>query len=280
MLVKDVIDFLNSYAPLDYAEDFDNTGLIVGNKNDKVNGIIICLDTTKEVVQEAIDSNKNLIISFHPIIFKGLKKLSPGNYVNDSILLAVKNDISIFSIHTALDNSIKGVNMKLCEVLGINNPKILIPKTKTIKKLTTYIPKKDAENLRKKLFGIGAGSIGKYENCSFSYEGVGTFKGNKNSNPTLGVKQKDTEVEEVCVNITFLKHLEEMVLFGLREVHPYEEIAYELNTLENVNENIGMGMVGELKQAISEKELFELIENKLGSKFLKHSKLLKNQSKR
>ena len=106
MLVKDVIDFLNSYAPLDYAEDFDNTGLIVGNKNDKVNGIIICLDTTKDVVQEAIDSNKNLIISFHPIIFKGLKKLSPGNYVNDSILLAVKNDISIFSIHTALDLSL------------------------------------------------------------------------------------------------------------------------------------------------------------------------------
>ena len=135
MLVKDVIDFLNSYAPLDYAEDFDNTGLIVGNKNDKVNGIIICLDTIKEVVQEAIDSNKNLIISFHPIIFNGLKKLSPGNYVNDSILLAVKNDISIFSIHTALDNSIKGVNMKLCEVLGINNPKILMPKTKTIKKI-------------------------------------------------------------------------------------------------------------------------------------------------
>ena len=280
MLVKDVINFLNSYAPLDYAEDFDNVGLIVGNKNDKVNGIIICLDTTKEVVQEAIDSNKNLIISFHPIIFKGLKKLSPGNYVNDSILLAVKNDISIFSIHTALDNSIKGVNMKLCELLGINNPKILMPKTKTIKKLTTYIPKKDAENLRKKLFGIGAGSIGKYENCSFSYEGVGTFKGNKNSNPTLGVKQKDTELEEVCVNITFLKHLEEMVLNCLKEVHPYEEIAYELNTLENVNENIGMGMVGKLKQAISEKELFKLVENKLGSKFLKHSKLLKKPIKK
>jgi len=232
MLVKDVIDFLNSYAPLDYAEDFDNTGLIVGNKNDKVKGMIICLDSTKEVVQEAIDSNKNLIISFHPIIFNGLKKLSPGNYVNDSILLAVKNDISIFSIHTALDNSIKGVNMKLCEVLGINNPNILIHKSKTIKKITTYIHK------------------------------------------------KDTDVEEVCVNITFLKHLEEMVLLSLRKAHPYEEIAYELDTLENVNENIGMGMVGELSEAISEEELFEIIKSKLGTKFLKHSKLLKKPIKK
>ena len=153
MLVKDVIDFLNSYAPLDYAEDFDNTGLIVGNKNDKVNGIIICLDSTKEVIQEAIDTKNNLVISFHPIIFDGLTKISPGNYVNDSILLAIKNDISIFAIHTALDNSNIGVNMKLCEVLGIKNTKILIPKTKTINKLTTYIPRKDAEVLRKKLFG-------------------------------------------------------------------------------------------------------------------------------
>ena len=280
MLVKDVIDFLNNYAPLDYAEDFDNAGLIVGDKNDKVNGIIICLDSTKEVVQEAIDSNKNLIISFHPIIFNGLKKLSPGNYVIDSILLAVKNDISIFSVHTALDNSIKGVNMKLCGVLGINNPEILIPKPKTIKKLTTYIPKKDAKNLRKKLFGVGAGTIGKYENCSFSFEGVGTFKGNDNSNPTVGVKQKNTDAEEVCVNITFLKHLEKIVLLSLKETHPYEEIAYELKTLENVNENIGMGMVGELKKAISEKELFELIETKLGSKFLRHSKLLKKPIKK
>ena len=280
MLVKDVIDFLNSYAPLDYAEDFDNTGLIVGNKNDKVNGIIICLDSTKEVIQEAIDTKNNLVISFHPIIFDGLTKISPGNYVNDSILLAIKNDISIFAIHTALDNSNIGVNMKLCEVLGIKNTKILIPKTKTINKLTTYIPRKDAEVLRKKLFGVGAGSIGKYENCSFSYEGIGTFKGNEDSNPTIGTKHKDTEIEEVCINITFLKHLEETVLSSLRKAHPYEEIAYELNTLENVNENIGMGMVGELSQAISENELFKLLKNKLKVKFLKHSKKLKKPIKK
>ena len=211
MKIQELIQILDEWAPPSYAEDFDNVGLLVGNNKNECKGILITLDTTEEIIDEAIAKKCNVILSFHPIIFNGLKKLSPGNYVNDSILLAVKNDISIFSIHTALDNSIKGVNMKLCEVLGIYNPKILMPKTKTIKKLTTYIPKKDAENLRKKLFGIGAGSIGKYENCSFSFEGVGTFKGNKNSNPTLGVKQKDTEVEEVCVNITFLKHLEEMV---------------------------------------------------------------------
>ena len=128
MVVKDVIDFLDNYAPLEYAEDFDNVGLLTGELKDKVTGILICLDSTKEVIQEAIDLNYNLVISFHPIIFNGLKKLHPGNYVNDSIVLAIKNNISIFAIHTALDNSNVGVNMKLCEVLGISNCKILIPK--------------------------------------------------------------------------------------------------------------------------------------------------------
>tara|TARA_Y100000991_G_scaffold143655_1_gene108436 strand:+ start:3508 stop:4602 length:1095 start_codon:yes stop_codon:yes gene_type:complete len=274
MLVRDVINFLDDYAPLVYSEDFDNTGLIVGDKNEKVTGIIICLDSTKEVIEEAIESKSNLIISFHPIIFNGLKQLSTGNYVNDSIILAIKNNISVFAIHTALDNSNIGVSMKLCEVLGISNKKVLIPKTKTIKKLTTYIPKNDAIFLKNKLFSVGAGSIGKYDNCSFSFEGEGTFKGNEISNPTIGDKLKDTIQNEVCINITFLKHLEEKVLCALKEVHPYEEIAYEITTLENFNENIGMGMYGETSAPISERKFFELLKNKLGTSFLKHSKLL------
>ena len=280
MLVKDIINFLDSYAPLKYSEDFDNTGLLVGDKNEKVKGVIICLDSTKEVVQEAIDLNSNLIISFHPIIFNDIKQLSPANYVNDAIILAIKNNISIFAIHTALDNSNMGVSMKLCEVLGVSNKKVLIPKSKTIKKLTTYIPKNNAKSLKNKLFGVGAGSIGKYDNCSFSYEGVGTFRGNESSNPTIGNKLKNTIQNEVCINITFLKHLEEKVLSALREVHPYEEIAYEVKTLENINENIGMGMYGELSEPMSEHNFFDLIKNKLGIKFLKHSKLLKKHIKR
>ena len=149
MVVKDVIDFLDNYAPLKYAEDFDNVGLLTGDLKDKVTGILICLDSTKEVIQEAVDLNYNLVISFHPIIFNGLKKLHSENYVNDSIVLAIKNNISIFAIHTALDNSNVGVNMKLCEVLGISDYKILIPKKNTIKKLTTYIPKENAKSLKK-----------------------------------------------------------------------------------------------------------------------------------
>ena len=280
MIVKDVIDFLDSYAPLKYAEDFDNVGLLIGDSNKKVKGIIICLDSTPDVIKEAIDSNYNLVISFHPIIFSGIKQLSPGNYVNDSILLAAKNDISIFAIHTALDNSNIGVNMKLCKELGILNGKILIPKQNTIKKLTTYIPKDSADKLKNNLFNSGAGSIGKYENCSFTFEGIGTFKGNKNSNPTVGKKLINTNQIETCINITYLSHLEHKVITTLKEIHPYEEIAYEIKTLENINENIGMGMYGEIKEALDEKKFLSILKRKLGVKFLKHSKLLNKPIKK
>ena len=154
MTVKDVIDFLNDYAPLEYAEDFDNAGLIVGDKNNKVSGILICHDSIPEVIDEAINLGYNLIISFHPILFKGIKKLTPNNYVNRSIIKAVKNDISIFSTHTALDNSKFGVNMQLCKKIGISETKILFPKKDTIKKLTTFIPSESAHKLKDEIFKV------------------------------------------------------------------------------------------------------------------------------
>ena len=118
----------------------------------------------------------------------------------------------------------------------------------------------DARSLKKILFDVGAGSIGKYDNCSFSVDGTGSFKGNEKSNPTVGQKLKYVEQDEVCISITYLSHFEEIVLSSLREVHPYEEIAYEIITLENINENIGMGMFGVLDRSVSEKELFDLIK--------------------
>ena len=280
MIVKDVIDFLNYYAPLDYAEDFDNAGLLVGDEKNKVSGILICHDSITEVIDEAINLGYNLVVSFHPILFKGITKLTPNNYVNKSIIKAVKNNISIFSTHTALDNSKFGVNMQLCKELGVSNPRILHPKNGTIKKLTTYIPKENAEKLKKELFKSGAGSIGKYEHCSFSFEGHGTFKGNQESNPSIGKKLEDTDQKEICINITYLKHLEKKVLNSLKEYHPYEEIAYEINTLENTNKNIGLGMYGDIQNKMDEKEFLSYLKKKLKVKFLKHSKLLQKKVKR
>jgi len=161
--------------------------------------------------------------------------------------------------------------------LGIKNCRILIPKEETIKKLTTYIPSKNVAKLKSEIFKIGGGSLGKYDNCSFSYEGLGSFKGNKNSNPIIGSKLNYTETQEVCVNITFLKHLEKKLISALKENHPYEEIAYEITTLDNLNQNIGMGMIGELSKSMTENKFLSFLKTKMKSKSIKHSIKLGNK---
>ena len=168
MIVQDVINYLEELAPMSYAEDFDNVGLLVGNRNEKITGVLVTLDTLEDVVDEAIEKNCNLIVSFHPIIFKGLKKLTGSTYVERTVLKAIKHNIAIFAIHTALDNALEGVNSIICDKLNLTTKQILIPKTEAIKKLTTYVPKAEAENLRTALFNAGAGNIGNYSHCSFN----------------------------------------------------------------------------------------------------------------
>ena len=243
MIVQDVINHLEEFAPLAYAEDFDNVGLLVGDKMQKITGILVTLDTLESVVDEAVSENCNLIVSFHPIIFKGLKKLTGKSYVERVVMKAIKHDIAIYSMHTALDNAFQGVNDMICNQLNLTNKHILIPQSDTIKKLTTYVPKDEAEVLRTALFEVGAGSIGNYDDCSFNVDGYGTFNGNERSNPTKGERGHIHKEEETKITVTFAKHLESKILQTLFKTHSYEEVAYEVITIENKNQNIGMGMV-------------------------------------
>jgi dinuclear metal center YbgI/SA1388 family protein len=136
MKIKDITNCIEELAPLHYAEDFDNVGLLVGSYNTEVSGVLVTLDTLEETVDEAIANNCNLIISFHPIIFSGLKKLNGNSYVERVVLKAIKNDIAIYATHTALDNVQNGVSGKICEVLGLQNPQTLIPKSNIATKET------------------------------------------------------------------------------------------------------------------------------------------------
>ncbi|WP_276165742.1 Nif3-like dinuclear metal center hexameric protein [Zobellia alginiliquefaciens] len=274
MTVKEVTDIIEDLAPLPYAESFDNVGLLVGNSATKVSGILVTLDTLENVVDEAIEHKCNLIVSFHPIIFGGLKKLTGKSYVERVVIKAIKNDIAIYSMHTALDNVPQGVNAKICEVLGIKNPQILIPQKETIKKLTTYVPVKDAETLREALFNAGAGNIGNYSNCSFSSKGTGSYKAEENANPTIGEIGKTHYEEEAQLNVTFSKIHQARVMKALFTSHPYEEVAYEVITLENTNQNIGMGMIGNLEKPVDDISFLEDIKLKMGAEGIRHSQLL------
>ena len=274
MKVKEVTSILEEIAPLQYAEDFDNVGLLVGNDDAEVTGVLVTLDTLEVTIDEAIEKKCNLIISFHPIIFSGLKKLNGSNYVERVVIKAIENKIAIYAIHTALDNSIEGVSAKMCAILGLKNTKILIPKKNILKKLTTYVPIKNAVDLRDSLFKAGAGNIGNYDACSFSVSGEGTFRGNENSNPTLGEKGILHSEKEIQITVTFELKNEGHILKALKENHPYEEVAYEVITIENSYQNVGMGMIGELTSAKDEKDFLEYLKKTMNTECIKHSALL------
>ncbi|MGA9590590.1 MAG: Nif3-like dinuclear metal center hexameric protein, partial [Salegentibacter sp.] len=212
MLINQVISHIEEFAPTSYAEDFDNVGLLVGEANTEVTGVLITLDTLEAVVDEAIEKRCNLIVSFHPIIFSGLKKLNGKNYVERTVIKAIQNNIAIYAIHTALDNQYKGVNDMIAEKLNLTNRQILIPRKKSIKKLTTFVPTANSEELRNALFEAGAGSIGNYDNCSFNLEGHGSFKPNEEANPTIGQKGEVHYEEETQIGLTFPAHLESKIL--------------------------------------------------------------------
>jgi dinuclear metal center YbgI/SA1388 family protein len=274
MLIAEVIDHLEDFAPLATAEDFDNVGLLVGNSKTQLKGILITLDTLEEVVDEAIANNCNLIVSFHPIIFSGLKRLNGNSYVERTVIKAIQNNIAIYAIHTALDNHFQGVNKMICDKLNLVNTAILIPSKNTIKKLTTYVPTANAEKLRSKLFAAGAGSIGNYDQCSFNLEGTGSFRANEDADPFVGKKGVTHFENEIQINLTFAKHLESKILKTLFKNHPYEEVAYEIITLDNAHQQQGMGMTGELTQPVGEQELLSLLKKTFHSGCIRYSTLL------
>ncbi|APD07833.1 GTP cyclohydrolase 1 type 2 like protein [Flavobacteriaceae bacterium UJ101] len=273
MTVQDIANALEEIAPQPYAESFDNVGLLIGNSKQTVSKALLTLDCTEEVVEEAIQKKANLIITFHPIIFKGLKRITGKNYVERVVLKAIKHDISIYAIHTNLDFAWQGSNKKLCDILDLSDIKILIPKENTIKKLTFYVPIDSTEKVRDALFSIGAGSIGNYDHCSFNIEGMGSFKGNKESNPTLGKKEMLHFEKETAVNMTFPWYLEHRIVSTLKKVHPYEEVAYEITSLDNINQHIGIGMYGNLPKPMDEHEFLAFVKEKLPTDCIRHSKL-------
>lgn len=275
MTIGNVINYIETFAPLNYAEDFDNTGLLVGQKTNEVTGVLVTLDTLEAVVDEAIATNCNLIVSFHPIIFSGLKKLNGNNYVERVVIKAIQNNIAIYAMHTALDNMYNGVNGKICDILGLSNKRVLIPQKNTIKKLVTFVPLKHAEAVRNALFTTGAGSIGNYSNCSFNLEGSGSFLALENANPVIGKKGELHFEEEIQIGITYPKHIEQQVLQTLFKAHPYEEVAYEITTLENSNQHIGMGMIGQLENPMPTEDFLDYLKKKMNVSCIRHSEIVK-----
>ncbi|MEO5778066.1 MAG: Nif3-like dinuclear metal center hexameric protein, partial [Flavobacterium sp.] len=273
MKIKEILSILEEMAPLAYAEDFDNVGLLVGNQENESKGILVCHDALENVIDEAVAKKCNLVVCFHPIIFSGLKKITGKNYVERAVLKAIKNDIAIYAVHTALDNHKDGVNKIFSNALGLTNTKILVPKQNFIQKLVTYTVPKNAYVLRNALFAAGAGTIGNYDNCSFNSEGFSTYLGNEESNPTVGIKGELTQTDEIKIEVVFEKHLQSKMVKALFANHVYEEVAYEIYDTQNKHQNIGLGMIGELEKPMSETEFLAFVKDKMQCGGIRHSAL-------
>ncbi len=280
MKLSQLTTFLETLAPLAYQEDYDNSGLIIGSVDKEISGALISLDCTEAVVDEAIEKGFDIIISHHPIIFKGLKKLNGKNYVERVVMKAIKHDIAIYAIHTNFDHVLNGVNAKICQKLGIKGYSILSRKGNLLKKLVTYFPVEHAEKVRTALFKAGAGDIGNYSECSFNTEGLGTFKGNESANPFVGEKGVRHHENEVRIETVYPIYLERQIILALHEAHPYEEVAYDIYSLDQSHPQVGAGMIGWLDQEMEEVEFLKHVKKELNVKVIRHTTLNNKKIKR
>ncbi len=271
MQLYQILSALEQWAPLSYQESYDNAGLLLGHPDMEISKALICLDCTEVIVNEAIASGANLIIAHHPIIFSGLKKLNGKNYVERAVLLAIKNDIAIYAAHTNLDNVMAGVNSKLAEKLGLQKTQIMSPKNETLRKLVTFCPTDEAEQLRNALFEAGAGNIGNYDQCSFNLQGTGTFRANDKANPTVGIKGHLHHEPETRIEVIFESNFERDILQSLIKAHPYEEVAYDIYQLSNQYQKVGSGMVGWLPEPMDSKQFLAYVQQKLEVANIRHT---------
>lgn len=271
MKIQDIINLLEKTAPASLQESYDNAGLLTGNASWECKGIITSLDATEEVVMEAISKNCNLVVAHHPIIFKGLKKISGKNYVEKTIITAIKNDIAIYAIHTNLDNVIDGVNGKIADIIGLVNRSILVPKENILQKLAVFVPVKHKLSLLEALFAAGAGDIGHYSECSFASEGTGSYNGDAGTNPFAGKPGERHYENEEKVEVIFPIWLQTQVLKAMKNAHPYEEVAYDLYALSNSYQQTGSGILGELAIEMDEKPFLTLLKSNFNLSVIRHT---------
>lgn len=272
MKIRSILSFLEMKAPGFLQESYDNSGLLVGNPENESTGVLISLDCTKEVLDEALALGVNTIISHHPIIFSGLKRFTGRTYVERVVMKAIKHDLNLISYHTNLDNVSHGVNKKIADLLGLTQTKILLPKEELLCKVVVFAPVSHAQQVREAMFEAGAGQIGNYDSCSFNASGTGTFRAGEGTTPFVGEHGKVHEENEVRIETIVAKPKAMRVIEKMKEVHPYEEVAYDIIPLMNVWSEVGSGMIGELATPMAAEDFALLVKKNMKASVVKMTK--------
>lgn len=271
MKISEVAEFLESVAPLSLQEDYDNAGLITGDRHRDCTGILCTLDVTEAVIAEAVSKQCNLIVSHHPVIFRGIKSITGTNHVQRELISAIRNDIALYSAHTNLDNVIGGVNARIADKLGLRNRSVLSPKTGMLKKLYTFVPNDHLEKVRDAVFAAGAGHISNYSECSFTHPGTGTYLPGEGTTPFSGIVGQRQNEPEIKLEVILPAYAEKEVMRALFQSHPYEEVAYDLVSLTNIHQQTGSGMIGDIEEA-SEGDFLEMLKV-FNPRLVRHSPL-------
>jgi dinuclear metal center YbgI/SA1388 family protein len=280
MKIGQLLTAIEVFAAPELQEDYDNAGLITGSSDWECSGVLCSLDVTTDVLQEALDNNCNLIVAHHPVIFKGLKRINGRTYVEQVIIKAIKNDIAIYAAHTNLDNVVLGVSHTIAQKLCLENTIVLQPKKGMLRRLITFAPNDKAEDVRSAVFKAGAGQIGQYSECSFNSVGTGTFKAEKGANPYVGDVGERHYEEETKIEIVYPFFLENQVVKALISAHPYEEVAYDIFTMDNVHFGLGAGLLGELQTEMDENEFLKMLKDAFGLTVIRHTALRRKAIKK
>lgn len=273
MNVKSVCNILDEFAPLAFQESYDNAGLLIGNPQMEITSALLTIDITEAVLNEAIQKNCNFIISHHPLIFSGLKRLTGDSEVQRCVAKAIKNDIAVYASHTNLDNVLGGVSGKMAEKLGVGKLRVLVPKQESLMKLVTYIPQLHAFSVRQALFAAGAGHIGNYDSCSYNTEGFGTFRANETANPFVGKADELHSEAEMRIEVILPSYLKSKVVAALIHAHPYEEPAFDLIPLKNSWNSVGAGVIGELDEPVDALDFLQKIKSMFNVGAIRHTNL-------
>jgi dinuclear metal center YbgI/SA1388 family protein len=275
--VADVVAHLEALAPPAYQASYDNARLLVGEPDAPVTGVVTCLDSTEAVVDEAVAAGANLIVAHHPIVFRGLKALTGGDYVQRTVMAALRARVAICAVHTNLDHVLHGVNDRLADALGLSAERgarrVLDPLADQLSKLVTFAPRANAEAVRQALFAAGAGVISDYDHCSFNADGTGTFRGAADSDPHVGRPGADHAEPETRIELILPRHLEARAVAALHAAHPYEEVAYDLYPLRNAHPRVGAGLLGRLPEPMDEEAFLDRLRERLDVPVVRHTAL-------
>ncbi len=273
MKCSEIIKNLEEWAPKEIAWQKDNVGLQVGSADKNINNILLCLELTSNVIDEAIEKKCNLIISHHPLLFHPLKKVDLQKDKNSKLIeKLIKKEINLYSEHTNLDYTRNGVSFELAKTLGLKNIDFLIKSDSNQYKLVVFVPQSHVDRVADELFKAGCGLIGEYSTCSFRTKGESSFKGSEYSNPSVGGKETFEKVEEFRLEVVLDSWKLNSVIEVLKEVHPYEEPAFDIYALKNPNSNYGVGAIGEFNDYLPVPAFLSLIAKNLNAKGFRYTK--------